>query len=167
MKSIDSLNYWSVDAINYPAYQPLFDDLKDHIGVLTVHEANQLARYMDVFRDRDIVWMSYPSDPLDSTITVDRNGGEDGEYRWSGLMHYLIEVHRVDPPMEFREHVMRQLTTGVDLEAIASELRRQPNVIDAKAQNRRRPIPSSAIREREWRRLKEKGGIAVAWALYP
>ena len=167
MKSIDSLNYWSVGKTDYPAYQPLFDDLEEHLGTLTNHEADQLASYMDIFRDRDTVWMSYPTDPLDGTITVDLNGGEDGEYRWSGLMHYLVKKYRVDPPMAFREHVNRQYASGVDLKALARELRRPANADDAKVQKRRRPIPPAVMREREWRRLKEEGGIAAAWALYP
>lgn len=167
MKCIDSLNLSPRSDSGFPIYEPLFDDLKDHVGILTKHEADQLSDYMDFFRDRESVWMSYPTDPLDRTITVDLNGGEDGDYRWSGLIHYLIKKYRVDPPIEFREHVKRRLASGVDLEALAKELRRPANAEDAKAQKRRRPLPPAVLREREWRQLKEEGGITAAWALYP
>lgn len=166
MKCIDSLNFDSRSDSGFPIYEPLFDDLADHLGILSEDETGRISTYMSLFTDSG-GWLSYPRDPLNQDYIVEQDGGEDGNYRWSGLMHYLVKKYRVDPPMEFREHVKRQYASGVDLEALAKELRRPANAEDAKAQNRRRPLPPAVMREREWRRLKEEGGIAAAWALYP
>ncbi|MEL7259703.1 MAG: hypothetical protein AAFN80_18060, partial [Pseudomonadota bacterium] len=119
MKIVDCLNY--CDFTDW-RYQPLFDDLSDHVGVLSVEEAKMISTYMEIFRDKEGIWMSYPDDPLDNSINVERNGGEDGLYEWSGLLHYLVEKYRVDPPGEFREHVATQVTSGADLQTQAEKL---------------------------------------------
>lgn len=156
MRSLDSLNYWSVArGKNYPAYEPFFDDLQDHLNVLTSDEALRISTYMDFFTDSG-GWMSYPADPLNEEQLVEQDGGEDDQFRWSGLLHYLIREYRVDPPMEFRTHVSERLSSGKDLAALAAELN-QPV-------KRRSP---KLLREREWRRLKAEGGVKAAWVLYP
>lgn len=140
--------------ITFPYFR-LFDDLEDHVGKLSRQEADTIAAYMKVFSDSG-GWLSYPTDPIDRKTIVERNGGEDDKYRWSGLLHYLIEKYRVDPPMEFRQHVKDRLATGLDLHELAAELNRP--------QKRR---PPKVLREREWRQKKAEGGVAAAWVLYP
>ncbi len=156
MRSIDSLNFWSAtQGRDYPAYEPLFDDLETHIGILSDDEAAQISGYMNFFTTSG-KWMSYPHDPLNEEIIVERNEGEDDKYRWSGLLHYLVEKYRVDPPMEFRLHVRDRLASTLDLQKFASDLNRP--------HTRRSP---QVLRERLWRKLKLEGGVEAAWVLYP
>ncbi|MES0864374.1 hypothetical protein ABLN87_18640 [Ruegeria sp. SCPT10] len=156
MRSIDSLNFWSVKrGKDYPAYEPLFDDLQDHVGVLSNDEASKISNYMDFFTDSG-GWLSYPVDPLNESRTIEQDGGEDDKYRWSGLLHYLVREYQVDPPLEFRAHVRERLASGQDLQALASDLNAP--------KQRRNP---KMLREREWRKRKADGGVRAAWLLYP
>lgn len=156
MRSISSLNIWQPGDDAYRGYEPLFDDLRDHVGGLSTDEAARISAYMDIFRDKTTVWMSYPSDPFDKNVTVNWNGGQDENFRWSGITHYLIDRYCVDPPNEFRNYVKQQYESGVDLNALAAALKAP--------KQRRNP---QMLREREWRRLKAEGGVKAAWVLYP
>lgn len=114
MRSIVSLNLWPADSEDHPHFEPLFDSLQKHVGVLSRGEADEISRYMDFFTDSG-GWLSYPVDPIDRKTVVRNDGGEDDKFRWSGLLHYLILNYRVDPPKEFRQHVNDRTRSGWDL----------------------------------------------------
>lgn len=126
LKRIDSLNVWVPHQPDHPWYQPLFDEVDDHAGVLSQEEASSISSYLEFFRGKTSVCMSYQHDPLTGKGPIERNGGEDDKYIWTGLTHYLIETHRVDPPLAFREHVKERLVSGIALQAFALEVSQRP-----------------------------------------
>ncbi len=155
MRSIVSINIWPDDVEGSPLYEPLFDSLADHVGVLSEAEAAQISSYMDIFSDSG-GWLSHPVDPIDRETIVKVDGGEDDKYRWSGMLRYLVERYRVDPPMEFRQHVKDRFASGLDLQTLADEVNCPQGRYSART-----------LRERHWRKLKAEGGVAAAWVLYP
>ncbi len=150
MKSISSLNIRYKSAPIPSIVIDEFDELDDHVGVLSNEEAKRISAYMEIFRRKDGDWMSYPFDPLNEKIEVTWDNGEDGKYCWSGLTHYLIDNYRVDPPMKFRQHVEERLNSGVDLASHAKKILTPE---------------SCSIRYHE--RIAILRDVEVTWLLYP